>query len=64
MNEPSMARYFAYLDALRDSGATNMFGAGVYLMKDFGVDRKEASRVVGLWMKTFDPDKSPEERAQ
>lgn len=45
--------YFTYLDNLRESGETNMFGAAPYLQEEFGLDRKEASEVLGEWMKTF-----------
>jgi len=30
-----MSEYFNYLDELRDSGETNMFGAGAYLEAEF-----------------------------
>lgn len=42
-----------YLDDLRDSGATSMFGAGAYLQRDFGVDKPTASEILGYWMDTF-----------
>ena len=42
--------YFEYLDELRDSGVTNMFGAGIYLETEFGVDRYEAKRILLAWM--------------
>ena len=44
---------FEYLDALRDSGVTNMFGAGAYLQDAFGLSRYEAKDVVLAWMETF-----------
>ena len=44
---------FEYLDALRDSGVTNMFGAGPYLQEAFGLNRYEAKDVVLAWMQTF-----------
>ena len=44
---------FEYLDALRDSGVTNMFGAGPYLQEAFGLSRYEAKDVVLAWMETF-----------
>ena len=44
---------FEYLDALRDSGVTNMFGAGPYLQEAFGLSRWEAKDVVLAWMQTF-----------
>ncbi len=34
---------YEYLDNLRESGVTNMFGAGVYIQTEFGVDEREAS---------------------
>lgn len=43
-----------YLDALRDSGATNMFGAAPYLVEEFGVTRHEAKNLLLTWMKTFE----------
>ena len=61
--EQELAGQFVYLDDLRDSGVTNMFGAGPYLADDYGLDKAEARRVLGLWMRTFSKDKSPEERA-
>ena len=44
---------FEYLNALRDSGVTNMFGAGPYLQEAFGLSRYEAKDVVLAWMQTF-----------
>lgn len=43
-----------YLVALRDSGVTNMWGAAVYLERDFGMTRREASDVLLQWIKSFD----------
>ena len=51
---------FEYLDNLRDSGITNMFGAVPYLQTDLGLSRNEASRVLREWMETFD-ERHPEE---
>lgn len=45
---------FEYLDILRESGATNMFGAGPYVQDEFGVNKKEAKELVLEWMQTFD----------
>ena len=42
-----------YLNALRRSGKTNMFGAGAYLERRFGINRKEAVIILGEWMETF-----------
>ena len=46
-------RYFDYLDALRMSGVTNMFGASVYLIDEFGLSKALAKRVLSLWMDSF-----------
>lgn len=45
---------FTYLDALRESGITNMFGASPYIEDKFGVSGKEARRLLLEWMETFD----------
>jgi hypothetical protein len=42
-----------FLDDLRDSGATNMFGAAPYLVEEFGVSRTEAKNLLLTWMQTF-----------
>ena len=57
-----LADHFDYLDELRDSGETNMWGAGAYLQREQGLDRKEASSVLGMWMETFS-DEEPSVRA-
>lgn len=43
----------AFLDDLRRSGVTNMFGATPYLQKEFGLEKKEAREILFEWMKTF-----------
>ena len=48
-----MTEYFEYLDDLRGSGVTNMFGAGIYLERYFGLSKPEAHKVLGEWMRTF-----------
>lgn len=45
--------YFDYLDGLRESGGTNMFGAGRYLEAQFGLDSREAKDILIDWMRTF-----------
>ena len=45
--------YFVYLDNLRESGATNMWGAGNYLVRDFDLDSRAANKILGEWMETF-----------
>jgi hypothetical protein len=41
---------FLYLNRLRESGVTNMFGASPYLQDEFGFDRKEAKTALVEWM--------------
>lgn len=53
---------FAYLDMLRESGVTNMYGSPAYLERDFGLEEKEAREVASNWM-TFFSDKPASERA-
>lgn len=45
--------YFEYLNQLRESGVTNMFGAAPYLQQEFGLDRYEARDVLLEWMQGF-----------
>ena len=42
--------YLKYLEELRKSGATNMFGAAPYLEAKFGLTRTEARDVLRYWM--------------
>jgi hypothetical protein len=49
--------YFAYLDRLQKSAVTNMFGAGPYLQKVFGLTRHEAKDVLQKWMQSKDQPK-------
>jgi hypothetical protein len=46
--------HLEYLDALRESGITNMFGARPYLMDEFDeLTSEQAGKVVTYWMHTF-----------
>lgn len=47
-------RHLWFLDRLRDSGITNMFGAVPFILEEFpGMDKKDASHVLSYWMKNF-----------
>jgi hypothetical protein len=48
-----MENYFAYLNALRESGVVNMFGAAPYLQDAFNLSRAEARDIVLKWMESF-----------
>lgn len=45
--------HLQYLDDLRESGVTNMRGAGAYLENEFPLDKTEASDILCYWMDTF-----------
>jgi len=45
--------HLEYLDDLRESGVTNMFGASPYLAEEFWLDKREARKVLSYWMNTF-----------
>lgn len=49
----NMSEYFSFLNVLRESGVTNMFGASPYLQNEFGLTRYEAREVLSAWMKQF-----------
>ena len=48
---------FKYLEALRDSGAINMWGAGAYIEDEFGLSRREAKAVLLEWFESFNKQK-------
>ena len=51
--EKNMEKYFDYLDNLRKSGVTNMFGAVPYLQQEFpelSYDRAQAVYILREWM--------------
>ena len=45
--------HFDYLDDLRDSGITNMFGASPYLVEEFNIDKYEARILLSEWMEQY-----------
>ena len=48
-----MKQYFDYLEQLRKSGMTNMFGAGPYLQQEFGLTRQDARDILVKWMESY-----------
>jgi hypothetical protein len=48
--------HLKYLDDLRESGLTNMFGAVPYIKEEFGLDRKTSRQILSYWMETFGKD--------
>ena len=45
--------YYGYLNALRESGVVNMFGAGAYLQDEFGLSKSEARTILIAWMEQY-----------
>jgi hypothetical protein len=46
-------KYIDYLNNLRESGITNMYGAGEYLMDTFDLSKAEARKILANWMSNF-----------
>ena len=44
---------YLYLEQLRETGETNMFGAGVYLEKHFELSKDKARMYLTDWMKQY-----------
>jgi hypothetical protein len=55
MSRPDFVKseHLEFLDNLRKSGKTNMFGATPYLVKRFCLKEKEARQILSYWMETF-----------
>ena len=49
-------KYWIFLEELRKSGVTNMYGAGPYLEHRFGIGQREARMIVADWMRNYNPD--------
>ncbi len=45
--------HLEFLDLLRESGVTQMFGAGIYLEETFGLPKAQARKILSYWMQTF-----------
>jgi len=45
--------HLVFLDNLRESGKTNMYGAGIYLERKFSLRKEEATKILLYWMDTF-----------
>jgi len=50
----SNEKYYEFLDNLRESGVTNMFGATPYLVEEFSdLSEVKAREILRSWMNTF-----------
>ena len=61
MRTKIMRKEFIYLNRLRESGATNMYGAAPYLEMEFDLDRREAKQVLMDWMQWVEQEPSNRE---
>ena len=55
---------FKFLDDLRESGVTNMFGARPYLVEFLECNKERASKIHTLWMETFSTEARISERCK
>lgn len=50
---PEHGLFYQYLEDLRASGVTNMYGASQYLIDDFDLDKGEAKGIHLEWMQNY-----------
>lgn len=62
LTREEMTEGFDYLDKLRESGRTNMWGATAYVEAELDWPKNEAKVVLLVWMETFDGETSVEDR--
>lgn len=46
-------KYWLYLETLRKTGVTNMWGAAPYIQEEFGVSYEEAKKILMDWIKNY-----------
>lgn len=51
---PANEEYYMFLEDLRLSGITNMYGATSYLEEAFDISRNKASAVLLEWMQNYE----------
>ena len=49
-------KHLEFLDHLRESGVTNMYGSPSYVEREFDVDTDTARNIVTYWMQSFGED--------
>lgn len=47
-------KYYEFLEALRKSGETNMYGASPYLAQYFRLENRHADSILAEWMNNYD----------
>ena len=61
--EENYQKYFDFLEKLRQSGETNMYGAAPYLQSKFSElhgSREKANAILIAWIKTFEMEEGDE----
>lgn len=53
MCSPTQDEVNFFLDGLRESGVTNMYGAGPYIQDQYDIDKRTAHKFLLEWMRTF-----------
>lgn len=54
MGKEKYEKEFKFLEELRQSGATNMYEAGVYLREEFNISKAESYEILNQWMTRCD----------
>jgi hypothetical protein len=54
MDMKEREHYYDVLDAIRESGIMNMFGAPRYLMDEYGIDHTLATQIFTEWTQRFE----------
>ena len=49
-------KYYIFLEKLRRSGKTNMYGAVPYIQEEFNLDYNNAKKVLVDWMKNYNKE--------
>lgn len=60
MDRPEIVtlEHLEYLDELRESGVTNMFGAPAYIERKFNLKQRDSKKIVSYWMNSFGEDRT------
>ena len=53
LSQPTQDEVNNFLDMLRRTGVTNMFGATPYIQEQFNTTKYDAQRFLLKWMETF-----------
>ena len=58
LTKSEASEFFTFLDELRQSGETNMFGVAPYLEASFTLSRADTKTVLTAWMQTFQRERA------